>query len=196
MHNKMPVDYRIIYEVIPDGSSVLDLGCGDGELIYCLQEQKHAYVQGIELDDDLVHKCVERGVHVFHGDIESGLKEYPNKAFDYVILNQSMQQLKKVDDVIYESLRIGRKVIVGFPNFAHYKARFQLFFKGSAPVTYALPYHWYDSPNLHFLSIKDFKEFCLDKKIKVEKTYFLAEKRGVHLLPNIFAKNAVFIISV
>ena len=123
----MREDYKIISEIIGSGSKVLDLGCGDGELMALLAKEKNARAQGIELDDSQIYKCVERGLSVFHSDIDSGLLEYPDKSFDYVILNQTMQQAKKADFVIQEALRVGKKLIVGFPNFAYVKARVSIF---------------------------------------------------------------------
>lgn len=193
--DNVPLDYRVIYQIIESGSRVLDLGCGTGELLYLLAKEKNARVQGIELDDTAIYKCVERGLSVFHGDMDSGLSEYPDKSFDYVILNQTMQQAKKVDFVIEESLRVGKRVIVGFPNFVYIKARLMFFFRGKAPITKSLPYRWYDTPNLHFLSISNFKDFCLKQNINILETYYLGEKRLVRFWPNLFALNAIFVIT-
>ena len=193
--NTVRLDHKIIYQIIEPGSSVLDLGCGSGDLLYFLAKEKSAQVQGIELSEAAIYKCVEKGLSVFHSDIDSGLIEYPGRSFDYVILNQSMQEVKKVDFVIKEALRVGKKVIVGFPNFAYWPARFRLFLRGKAPVTVSLPYHWYDTPNLHFLSISDFTDFCAEKKIKILSTYYLGEKRLVKFLPNFFASNVIFVIT-
>ncbi|RJP29608.1 MAG: methionine biosynthesis protein MetW [Candidatus Omnitrophota bacterium] len=188
------LDHRVIFDIVKDSAKVLDLGCGDGELMYLLSRDKGASVQGIELDYEAIHKCVEKGLSVFHGDIDSGLHEYPNKSFDYVILDQSLQQVKKADYVIHEALRVGRQVIVGFPNFAFIKSRFMMFFCGKAPITKSLPYHWYDTPNLKFLSISDFKGYCREKKIKIVKAYYLGKKSLIRLWPNLFALNAIFVI--
>lgn len=193
--NTVRLDHRVIYEIVEPGSRVLDLGCGPGELIYFLAKEKNASVQGIELSEEAIYKCVEKGVSVFHSDIDSGLIEYPDKSFDYVILNQSMQEVKKVDFVIKEALRVGKKVIVGFPNFAYWPARLRLFLKGKAPITKSLPYHWYDTPNLHFLSISDFVDFCADKGIKVLHAYYLGKKGLVRFFPNFFALNVVFVVA-
>lgn len=193
--NTVRLDHRIIYKIIEPGSRVLDLGCGSGDLIYFLAKEKDAKVQGIELSEEAIYKCVEKGLSVFHGDIDSGLIEYPDKSFDYVILNQSMQEVKKVDFVIREALRVGKKVIVGFPNFAYWPARLRLFLKGKAPITVSLPYHWYDTPNLHFLSISDFADFCSEKKIKVLAAYYLGKKHLTMFLPNFFALNVIFVIT-
>ena len=189
------LDHRIIYQIVAPGAKVLDLGCGKGDLLFFLAKEKKAKVQGIELDDQAIYACVEKGLSVFHGDIDSGLQEYPDKTFDYVILNQSMQQVKKVDFVISEALRVGKKVIIGFPNFAHIKARSMLFFRGKAPITSSLPYHWYDSPNIHFLSIVDFKDYCLSKNISIIRVYYLGGKNIVWFWPNLFALNTIFVIT-
>jgi hypothetical protein len=123
---------------------------------------------------------------VFHGDIESGLGGYPDQTFDTVILNQSMQEVASVDFIIAEALRVGRKVIVGFPNFANIKARIDLFFLGTAPVNESLPYRWYDTPNIHFLSIRDFVNFCSEKDLSILKAVYLGKERLVRWLPNLF----------
>ncbi len=190
----MREDYKIISQAVKSGSKVLDLGCGDGELMFLLTKEKNARAQGIELDDSQIYKCVEKGLSVFHGDIDSGLLEYPDKSFDYVVLNQTMQQAKKADFVIQEALRVGRKLIVGFPNFAFITARSRLFFRGKTPVTKALPFHWYDTPNLHFLTISDFKDYCSDKGIKILAAYYLGQNGRTRLWPNLFALNAVFVL--
>ncbi|HDQ03616.1 MAG TPA: methionine biosynthesis protein MetW, partial [Deltaproteobacteria bacterium] len=174
---EMSLDHKVIYSIIEKGSRVLDLGCGEGELLYPLVRDKLIRAQGIELDDKAIQECVKKGLSVFHDDIESSLNEFPDNSFDYVILNQSMQQVKKVGDVIHESLRIGRKVIVGFPNFAYFRSRFMLFFRGKSPVTRSLPYLWFDTPNVRFLSITDFKHFCKEKNIRIVSAHYLGEKK-------------------
>jgi methionine biosynthesis protein MetW len=189
------LDHRTIYQIVEPGSRILDLGCGDGELMYLLAKDKGAKVQGIEIDDEAIYKCVAKGLSVFHGDIDSGLKEYPDKSFDYVILNQSMQQVKKADFVIQEGLRVGKKLIVGFPNFGHLNARSSLFFKGETPVTPSLPYRWYNTPNLHFLTIIDFRLYCIERRIKILNTHYLGNDKIVRIWPNLFAMNAIFVIA-
>ncbi len=189
------LDYKFIYEIVRPQAKVLDLGCGSGDLMFLLAHEKNALVQGIELDEEAVYKCVEKGLSVFHGDIDSGLSEYPDNSFDYVILNQSLQQVKRVDFIIQEALRVGKKVIVGFPNFAHFFARLRLFFLGKSPVTASLPYNWYETPNLRFLSVSDFTDFCRKKKLRIESRVYLGAKRRIRLFPNLFALNSVFVIS-
>ncbi|MCJ7727633.1 MAG: methionine biosynthesis protein MetW, partial [Actinobacteria bacterium] len=116
-------------------------------------------------------------------------------SFNYVILNQSMQETKKIEFVLQESLRVGRKVIIGFPNFAYIRSRFDLFFRGKAPVTPSLPYSWYESPNVHFLSLKDFKNYCKEKGINILETYYLGKNNIIRCFPNLLATNAIFVIS-
>ncbi|MDD5622608.1 MAG: methionine biosynthesis protein MetW [Actinomycetota bacterium] len=187
-------DHRVIFDIVETGSGVLDLGCGGGELLNLLVREKKVKAQGIELREKAIYECVEKGLSVFHGDIEGGLGEYPDDSFDYVILNQSMQETRKIELVLRESLRVGRKVIVGFPNFAYIRSRFSLFLKGRAPVTPSLPYKWYESPNVHFLSIKDFKGYCKEKGINIIKTYYLGSKGIIRCLPNLLALNAIFVL--
>jgi methionine biosynthesis protein MetW len=189
------LDHRIISELIVPGSSVLDLGCGAGELLCMLIKDRGAHGQGIEIDEQAIYTCVARGLNVFHGDIDSGLFDYPDRSFDYVILNQCLQQVVHVETVLADSLRVGKKVIVGFPNFAHYSSRLQLFFRGRAPVTASLPYQWYETPNLHFLSISDFFIFCRDKGITIERSEYIGDRGRFCRLPNIFAQTGIFVIS-
>ena len=188
------LDHRIIYSIIEPDSRVLDLGCGEGELLYPLVRDKHVRAQGIELDDKAIQECVKKGLSVFQDDIENSLREYPDHSFDYVILNQSMQEVKKVDFVIQEAMRIGNKVIVGFPNFAYIKSRLMLFFRGKSPITGSLPYLWFDTPNVRFLSISDFKNFCEEKNIRIVEAHYLGDKKIVHLWPNLLALNAIFVL--
>jgi methionine biosynthesis protein MetW len=191
----MQQDHQIISQIISPGAHVLDLGCGNGELLAFLEQQNKALVQGIELDENQMHTCVERGLTVLQGDIETGLVDYPDHSFDYVILNQIMQEIKKADFVIQEALRIGRYVIVGFPNFAHIQARFTLFFQGKTPINEALPYYWFETPNIRFLTIRDFIDYCEKKNIKIEQKFFLGKSGLLHFLPNLFAQNALFVLT-
>jgi len=189
------LDHKIIFSIVNTGSRVLDLGCGEGDLLYLLAREKKVTAQGIEKDDKAIRECVKKGLSVFHDDIESGLKEYPDHSFDYVILNQSMEEVKDVDTLIDDALRIGYKVIVGFPNFAYIKARLMMFFQGRAPVTKSLPYSWFNTPNVRFLSILDFREYCSDKDIKIISAHYLGLKRVQWFMPNLFSLNAVFLLT-
>jgi methionine biosynthesis protein MetW len=194
-YDAVPLDHKIILGLVQQGASVLDLGCGSGELLCLLAKEKEARCQGIEIDDQAIYACVARGLCVFHGDIDTGLADYSDKSFDYVILNQSLQQVRKIEAVLPGSLRVGKKVIIGFPNFAYYKSRAQIFFQGRTPVTPSLPYEWYDTPNLHFLSISDFVSYCGRKGIVIEEKFFLTNENALTFLPNLFAQSALFLIS-
>ncbi|MDD2689749.1 MAG: methionine biosynthesis protein MetW [Candidatus Omnitrophica bacterium] len=188
-------DHRVILEMVESRSSVLDLGCGTGELLYLLIKEKNVRGQGIEIDEKAIYECVAKGLNVFHGDIDTGLAEYKDKSFDYVILNQTLQQVEHLEAVLADALRVGKRVIVGIPNFAYYKARFQLFFRGRVPVTSSLPFNWYETPNLHFLSLYDFLDYCKQKRIKIGRSFYLAFRGPVWLLPNLLADTGIFLIS-
>jgi methionine biosynthesis protein MetW len=192
---EISLQYRTIVEWIGEGSSVLDLGCGDGELLSLLIRTKKVRAQGIEIDEQAIYQCVAKGVSVFHEDIDNGLPEYGDKSFDYVILNQSFQQVRKPEVVLREALRVGKEVIVGFPNFVHYSARLQIFFRGRTPVTPSLPYEWHDTPNFHFLSISDFIEYCRKRNIGIKKSFFVGRQGEVKRFPNLFALTGVFLIA-
>ncbi len=189
------LEHKVISGWIGNGTSVLDLGCGDGELLALLIKIKQVHAQGVELNEQAIHNCVTAGLSVFQQDIDTGLTEFADKSVDYVILNQTLQQVKKPDFAIREALRVGKKVIVGFPNFCYITDRFQIFFRGKVPVTPSLPYEWYDTPNLHFLSIADFKEYCLKSKITVKEAAFISNNRKVRFLPNLFGEVGLFLLS-
>ena len=194
-HNLLRLDHRAILDLIPFESSVLDLGCGNGDLLYILIKEKQVRAQGIEIDEQAIYKCVAKGLNVFHDDIDTSLSDYDDRSFDYVILNQSIQQVHHLESVLNDALRVGRKVIVGFPNFAYYRSRLQLFFLGKAPSTPSLPFLWYESPNQHFLSISDFVDYCWAKKITIEQRVYLGKSRSVKFLPNLLADSGLFVIS-
>lgn len=191
----LPLDYRIIGAMVDPGARILDLGCGNGDLMAFLVRSRHIRGQGIELNENAVYECVKKGLNVCHGDIESGLLEYPDQSFDYVILNQSLQEVRQADALLADALRVGRRVIVGFPNFAWIGSRSRLFFQGRSPITAALPYRWYDSPNVRFLSISDFRDFCVRKGIEVLQTRYLGARHPVSFWPNLLAEQAVFLLT-
>lgn len=191
----MKLEHKIIADWVREGSSVLDLGCGDGELLSILTAEKNVNARGTEIDEQAIYKCVARGLSVVHEDIETGLPGYPSGSFDYVILSGSFQQVKRPDYVIDEALRVGKEIIVSFPNFSHYAVRFQILLRGKVPVTRSLPYEWYSSPNMHFLSISDFTNYCRVKNIKIERIAFVSSEKQINLLPNFFAETGIFLLS-
>jgi homoserine O-acetyltransferase/O-succinyltransferase len=191
------VDYELIESQIEPDSSVLDVGCGDGQLLVNLIRDKNIRGKGIELDQELVLDCVCRRLPIIQQNVEQGLRFYGDKSFDYVILSQTLQTVKEPEKVFRELLRVGRKVIVSFPNFAHWRCRAQLILLGKAPVTRQLPLSWYDSPNIHFLSLKDFDQFCGKLGVKVEKKIPLSKARlsPVKFAPNLFAEQVIYVTS-
>jgi len=191
------VDYELIESLIEPNSTVLDVGCGDGQLLAKLTAEKNIDAKGIELQQDLVLACVNRGLSVIQHDVERGLGNYADKSFDVVTLSKTVQTLKNPEKVFKELLRVGKKVIVSFPNFAHWRSRAQLFFLGRAPVTRQLPFDWHDSPNIHFLSLKDFDRFCEKLGVKVERKIPLVKTRlsPVRFAPNLFAEQVIYVTS-
>ena len=194
---RLRVDYELIESLIEPNSRVLDVGCGDGQLLLNLQHDKNIIAEGIEVDQELVLQCVNNGLNIIHRDIERGLEHYPVGTFDYAILSQTLQTLKNPRQVFSELLRVAGKVIVSFPNFAHWKCRANLFFTGKAPRTRQLPFRWYETPNIHFLSLKDFEVFCdeIGAKIEVRLPLIGSRQSPVKFAPNIFAEQAIYLTS-
>ncbi|OGI21687.1 MAG: methionine biosynthesis protein MetW [Candidatus Melainabacteria bacterium RIFOXYA2_FULL_32_9] len=193
------LNYEIISDFIESGSKVLDLGCGAGELLNFLKD-KNVNGRGIEIDEENVVSCIEKGLSVFQGDIDEGLKEFEDKSFDYVILNQTLQMTHKPDYVIQEMLRIGEKVVISFPNFAYWRVRFQLFFRGRMPKSSILPFEWYNTPNIHLLTIEDFKEYSRKRNITILDEIYttraaLKENYIYKLFSNFLAEEVMFVIS-
>jgi len=188
-------DYAIIGEIVEPGSKVLDLGCGEGELLEWLVENKQVEARGVEISRERVQRAIARGVSVYQGDIEEGLTDYPERAFDYVILSQTLQQMQHPLAVLREMLRVGRRVIVAFPNFGHWRMRLLMLVSGRMPRTRQFPYAWYDSPNIHFMTVQDFEELAAMEGLTVERRYALAGRREVRLFPNLLAEVAVFLVS-
>ncbi len=193
--NENRLDIKIISEFIKPASRVLDLGCGEGDLLASLIAEKKVLGQGIEIDPMAVRKCIEKGLNVTQENIENGLSWYPDNSFDYVILNQSMQQVLHVDKLLQEAFRVGKYVIVGFPNFAQLRSRLDIFFFGRTPITKSLPYQWFDTPNVHFLTIKDFKVFCARKGFRILAARYIGEKGEIKFWPNLFAVDGVFLVA-
>jgi methionine biosynthesis protein MetW len=187
-------DYEFIVETIEPGSRVLDLGCGEGTLLKMLVDRRQVRGTGIECVEERVYEAVEKGLTVHHGDFYEALAYYPDNSFDYVILSQTLQQAQDTVAILTESLRVGRYLIASFPNFAHWKPRLQLMFKGRAPVTRALPYQWYDTPNIHSLSIRDFQVFARDQGIRIARTFYMRRRGRVRVWPNLRAAYGVFVL--
>jgi methionine biosynthesis protein MetW len=188
-------DYAIISELVEPGTRVLDLGCGAGELLAWLKENKKVESRGVELTSANVQKAIARGVSVYQGDLETALEDYPDRAFDYVILSQTLQETRHPLNVLRGMLRIGRHGIVAFPNFAHWSVRLSHLWTGRAPKTDLFPHDWYDSPNIHFLTVFDFEALAQKEKWRIERRMFLSGHRQVTLFPNLMSEVAVFLFS-
>jgi methionine biosynthesis protein MetW len=187
-------DYAIIGEIVEPKTRVLDLGCGEGELLEWLALNKRVDARGVEISNARVRRAIARGVSVFQSDIEQALADYPDQAFDYVILSQTLQETRSPRQVVREMLRVGRRGIVAFPNFGHWRVRLSMLFSGKAPRTALFPYEWYESPNIHFLTVEDFEGLARIEKLSVERRFFLAGHRKVTAMPNLLAEVAVFLV--
>ena len=165
----MKKEFKIIADLIKEKSRVLDVGCGDGELMNFIYKNITQDVRGIEISKNNVQKCISKGLTVIEGDAESDLFQFPDSSFDYVILSQTLQAFLNPEKVLDELLRVGKKAVITIPNFGHWKVRLNLLFKGTMPVTESLPHKWYNTPNLHMCTIKDFFNFCEAKNIKFIK---------------------------
>jgi methionine biosynthesis protein MetW len=188
-------DLQIIANNVDRGSRVLDIGCGDGELMASLRDLCGADVRGLELDAANVSSAVARGLSVVQGDADTDLVFYPDGAFDYAILSQTLQTTRETDRVLDELLRIGRRAFVSFPNFAYWRVRWSLMWGGRMPVTPALPFSWYQTQNIRQLTIDDFRAFVTDHGLTVEGEWFLTGDRGVSgAAANLRAEHAVFLL--
>lgn len=184
-------DFAAIAGWVKLGSSVLDLGCGDGTLLRYLQETRQTTGYGVEIDDESVLACVQNGVNVVQSDLERGLSGFEDNSFDYVVLSQTLQAMKNSEIIMREMLRVGREGIVTFPNFGYWKNRLALL-RGHMPVSDNLPFEWFDTPNVHLCTVADFERFCSERSIRVVERKLLTHGRPVTVLPNLFGALAVY----
>ena len=196
----MKNEFKVIADLIEKNTRVLDVGCADGMLMEFLRDNKSIDIRGLEISKEKVQKCIEKGLTVIEGNAEKDLKQFPDKSFDYVILSQTLQAFLNPELVISELLRVGKKAIVTIPNFGYWKIRLHLLTKGTMPITKTLPDEWYNTPNLHMCTIKDFVSFVKSKNFKIFKSLALNEK-NVSLInntnleiKNLFADLGIFLI--
>jgi homoserine O-acetyltransferase/O-succinyltransferase len=187
-------DYAMIAQIVTAGSHVLDLGCGDGELLAWLRKHKGVKAQGVEIDPTKIQRAIARGVSAYQSDIDQGLADYPDRTFDFVILSQTLQEVRYPLRVLREMLRVGHRAIVAFPNFGHWSTRLAHLLSGRAPRTALFPYDWFESPNLHFLTIKDFVSLCRNEGWVIEREIFVRGNRPIKRFANLLAEVAVFSI--
>ena len=196
----MKSEFKVIADLLPNNSKVLDVGCGDGSLMDLLAKDKNIEVRGLELDQSNVQKCIVKGLPVIQGDAETELYQFPPQSFDYVILSQTLQAFYKPDKVLKELLRIGKSVIVSIPNFGYWKVRTSLLFFGKMPVTKTIPNTWFNTPNLHMCTIKDLFNYCEDQNIEIKKVIGVNEnnisliKKSNLEMKNLFSKLGIFLI--
>jgi methionine biosynthesis protein MetW len=197
---KMKKEFKVIADLLPNNTRVLDVGCGDGSLMNLLVKEKNIEVRGLELEKNNVQACIYKGLPVIQGNAETELYQFPNQSFDYVVLSQTLQAFYNPDKVLKELLRIGKYVIVSIPNFGYWKVRTSLLFFGKMPMTKTLPYSWHNTPNLHMCSIKDLFNYCDEQNIMIQKVIGINEDKTSSIkknnleMKNFFSKLGIFLI--
>lgn len=199
-NQSLHVNYSTIVDIVEDGAKVLDLGCGDGTLLKMLADKKNVSGKGIEINQNSVIKSIQNGVSTIQGDIDEGLKQFLDNEYDYVVLNSTLQSTEKPDYVIKEMLRVGKKVVVSFPNFGYWKVRMYLLIHGKMPKSKKLPFEWYDTPNIHLLTINDFFEFAGVNNFKIMKAFYFTNGKQKKFLASkiassLLAEEVVFVLS-
>ena len=192
------IDHSIIESWVKPHSKLLDLGCGDGTLLQFLQQSKQVQGYGLEIGSDEISACIGKGVNVIEHNLDAGLPHFADSSFDLVIMTQALQTMRFPHLVLDEMLRVGRECIIAFPNFGHWKARWHLALYGRMPVSDLLPFEWYDTPNIHFCTVKDFEYLCAEKSIKILQRKVIGTDDATkltNLLPNLLAVNAVYHLS-
>ena len=193
----MKLEFKIIASLIEKNTRVLDVGCGDGTLMEFLKDNNKIDIRGIEISKSNVQKCIGKGLTVIEGDAEKDLGQFPDGSFDFVILSQTLQAFLNPEKVISELLRVGKKAIVTIPNFGYWKVRLHLLTKGTMPITRTLPDEWYNTPNLHMCSIKDFFNFCEDRKINLYKSIALQNLKSSEIIKsNLTIKNLTAVLGI
>jgi|TARA_B100000945_G_scaffold251358_1_gene208156 methionine biosynthesis protein MetW len=197
----MKKEFKVIADLLPKNVRVLDVGCGDGSLMNLLIKEKNIKARGLEIKEELVKKCINRGLSVIEGDAETELHQFPDQSFDFVILSQTLQAFYSPEKVLRDLLRVGKSAVVSIPNFGYWKVRTSLLFFGKMPITKTLPDSWHDTPNLHMCTIKDLYNFCVEKNIKMDKIVGLSENRISEIkksnleIKNLFSKLGIFLLS-
>ncbi|MFP4465658.1 MAG: methionine biosynthesis protein MetW [Candidatus Goldiibacteriota bacterium] len=190
--------YREIIDMVDENSQVLDLGCGSGELLYRLEKEKNVRGEGIDISEKMILECIKKGISVIQEDMNQTLENYRNREYDTAVLSQTLQESQRPDYVLKHIVRIARRGVVAFPNFGYIKTRLYILFRGKMPKSKILPYDWHDTPNIHLLTIKDFREFCRKNGILILKEAYLdgkgKKKKYIKGFENLFAQEAVFLV--
>lgn len=201
MDNNLPPDLKVIANIVDDGSSILDAGCGSGELMSFLKKYKNAECRGIDLSGNSTSKAIAQGLSVMQGDVDDDLEFYPDNSYDYAIMSKAIQATKDPKKALHNLARIGKKVIISIPNFGYWKNRLYLGVRGKMPVTEHLSYQWHETPNIHFCTIADFIKLCEDMELTIEKKFIIrangsaSEFTGSGYIANLIGKEAVFLIN-